>query len=113
MNYNTDKLVIELKPLPESAFRYLFDYAVNARLNKKNGEIFSKPTISFKIEPMDLSYLFGKGWWSIDTYCDNISNVKNGKFACHQPVSITYNKKLVKFRMSFSCINVNVHGVAQ
>ena len=34
-NYNTDRLAIELKPFRESAFRYLFDCAIQERLNKK------------------------------------------------------------------------------
>ena len=114
-NYNTDRIPIDLKPFPESAFKYLFDRAIKARLNKKKEieEIYSSSTISFKVEPMDLSYLFGKGWWSIDTYCDSTSNVQNGKFACHRPVQITYNKKRFKLRIGLSCINVNLRGVAQ
>ena len=100
-------------PISKKTFETLFSKAMKHQEKTINKQTEDNSKIKLKVKPIYLSYLFGKGWWSIETQVDKKSKAKNGTFAATTPIRITYDLLKQKLRISFRACNVNTYGVEQ
>ena len=113
-NYNkSESIFVEMIPISKKTFETLFSKAMKHQEKTLNKQTEDNSKIKFKVNPIYLSYLFGKGWWSIETQVDKKSKAKNGTFAATTPIRITYDLLKQKLRISFRACNVNTYGVEQ
>ena len=50
--------------------------------------------IQFEVEPIYLSYIFGKGWWSIQTAIDKQSNIQKKNLKNHLKYELKSHNKV-------------------